>query len=70
MNGKTVVITGASSGIGFGVAEAYVGRQIASGAADAHRLDVIVADLRMPVMDGLEISRRLRKDGWTLPDIL
>jgi len=26
MNGKTVVITGASSGIGFGVAEAYVGQ--------------------------------------------
>ncbi len=26
MNGKTVVITGASSGIGFGVAQAYVGQ--------------------------------------------
>jgi two-component system response regulator YesN len=33
--------------------------------AIAKRPDVIMTDIRMPIMDGLKISRRFAKKGWT-----
>ncbi len=35
-----------------------------------HRPDVVVADLRMPVMNGLTLLGGLRADGWLMPIIV
>jgi len=52
------------------VGEAGNGRE-AIAAAERHRPDVIVMDIRMPVMDGIEATRRLATDaGGVAPRIL
>src|SRR6267142_1542710 len=49
---------------GFIVEEAKDGGQVIDAVA-AHRPDVIVLDLAMPVLDGLEVCRRLKADDRT-----
>ncbi len=73
MNGKTVVITGASSGIGFGVAQAYFGQganvvlngrdeakltEAAERLGDSQRIAVVPGDIGLA-----EIQRRVVEQG-------
>ncbi|MDA8024022.1 MAG: response regulator, partial [Gammaproteobacteria bacterium] len=51
-------------GEGFAVSQAFDGAQAVARAAET-RFDVIVADVMMPVMDGFEALRALRKAGDT-----
>ena len=46
-----------------------IGRSYASGRAHQD-YDLIVADIRMPVCDGLQILEELRKAAWPTPTIL
>lgn len=52
-------------GEGYRTVRAYDGQEALT-ALGQHRPDAIVLDIKMPVMDGLEVLRRLRKD----PDYL
>jgi two-component system, OmpR family, response regulator len=51
---------------GFEVAEAVNGRQALSAAQDDPP-DLIVLDVMLPDLDGLEVTRRLRQDGIRVP---
>ena len=51
---------------GFGVDEAVNGR-LALAAAQEHPPDLIVLDVMLPDLDGLEVTRRLRADGIRVP---
>ncbi len=51
---------------GFEVDEAATGRA-ALAAAQAHTPDMIVLDVMLPDLDGLEVTRRLRADGIRVP---
>jgi CheY-like chemotaxis protein len=50
------------------VLEANDGQQ-ALGVVDQHRVDLVVMDLQMPVLDGLEATRKLRARGFSPPII-
>lgn len=49
---------------GYDVVEASNGKE-ALGAVAEHKPDLVVCDVMMPVMDGLEVVERLRKDTKT-----
>src|SRR6266513_5020858 len=51
---------------GFEVEEASMGRA-ALAAASSFRPDLIVLDVMLPDLDGLEVTRRLRTDGVRVP---
>jgi two-component system OmpR family response regulator len=51
---------------GFQVEEAGTGRE-ALKAAETQRPDLIVLDIMLPDLDGLEVTRRLRQDGLRVP---
>jgi two-component system OmpR family response regulator len=51
---------------GFEVDEAVTGRA-ALAAAQEHAPDLIVLDVMLPDLDGLEVTRRLREDGIRVP---
>ncbi len=51
---------------GFDVETAASGRE-ALGAAATNRHDLVVLDIMLPDMEGIEVCRRLRLDGATLP---
>jgi two-component system, OmpR family, response regulator len=51
---------------GFEVQEAEGGRE-ALRAAESFRPDLIVLDVMLPDVDGLEVTRRLRRDGMRIP---
>jgi two-component system, OmpR family, response regulator len=51
---------------GFTVDEAGTGRE-ALKAAETLRPDLIVLDIMLPDLDGLEVTRRLRQDGLRVP---
>ena len=51
---------------GFEVQEAETGRD-ALKAAESTRPDLIVLDIMLPDLDGLEVTRRLRRDGIRIP---
>ena len=51
---------------GFQVEEAGTGRE-ALKAAESQRPDLIVLDIMLPDLDGLEVTRRLRQDGLRVP---
>ncbi|HEY1635785.1 MAG TPA: response regulator transcription factor [Acidimicrobiales bacterium] len=51
---------------GFEVEEASMGRA-ALAAASSFRPDLIVLDVLLPDLDGLEVTRRLRSDGLRVP---
>src|ERR1700728_1620717 len=51
---------------GFGVEEAVSGR-LALAAAQSNPPDLIVLDVMLPDLDGLEVTRRLRADGIRVP---
>ena len=52
---------------GFDVLEAGNGGEALEVLADGHRVDLILTDVRMPVMDGPELSSRLRSSHPGLP---
>lgn len=49
---------------GYEVVEASNGREALDAVAE-HNPDLVVCDVMMPVMDGLEVVEKLRKDGKT-----
>jgi DNA-binding response OmpR family regulator len=49
---------------GYRVVVANDGQQ-AIASHDEHRPDLVVLDLMLPGMDGLEVCRQIQKDGWT-----
>jgi two-component system OmpR family response regulator len=51
---------------GFAVEEAGTGRE-ALKAAESQRPDLIVLDIMLPDLDGIEVTRRLRQDGLRVP---
>src|SRR3974390_2023834 len=51
---------------GFDVEEASTGRS-ALASAQEHTPDMIVLDIMLPDLDGLEVTRRLRADGLRVP---
>jgi two-component system OmpR family response regulator len=51
---------------GFDVVTAGAGREALS-AAQESRFDLIVLDVMLPDLDGLDVARRLRSDGVTTP---
>jgi two-component system OmpR family response regulator len=51
---------------GFDVYEADSGRQ-ALKLTESHRPDLLVLDIMLPDLDGLEVTRRLRRDGLRVP---
>jgi two-component system OmpR family response regulator len=53
---------------GFEVAEARTGREALS-AVQVSRPDLMILDIMMPDLDGLEVTRRLRTDGIQVPVI-
>ena len=54
---------------GYRVIEAEDG-EAALKAIDAHAPDLVLTDLKMPVMDGMELLRRVRRDERDLPVIV
>src|SRR5262245_29443465 len=55
--------------------EGYEGRVVADGpyalhTTSEHRVDLLVLDLGLPGMDGLEVCRRLRVSGSELPVLM
>lgn len=44
--------------------------RLASSRSVQDGFDLIVTDLRMPVLDGIEMTRRLRKEGCTIPIVM
>jgi two-component system OmpR family response regulator len=51
---------------GFDVKEVHTGRAALSEAAE-FRPDLIVLDIMLPDLDGLDVTRRLRRDGVKIP---
>jgi two-component system OmpR family response regulator len=51
---------------GFSVREAFTGRS-ALALAQAHPPDLVILDVILPDLDGLEVTRRLRADGLRVP---
>ncbi|MBW3668245.1 MAG: response regulator transcription factor [Actinobacteria bacterium] len=51
---------------GFDVSEAATGRQ-ALKLTESQRPDLLVLDVMLPDLDGLEVTRRLRRDGLRVP---
>ena len=51
---------------GFDVQEVFTGRAALTAAQD-NPPDLIVLDVMLPDLDGLEVTRRLRADGMTVP---
>src|SRR6476659_4776814 len=54
---------------GYQVEVAYDGREALDKVATLHP-DLIVLDVMMPELDGLEVTRRLRRDGGKTPVIM
>ena len=83
MRGKAAVVTGAASGLGRGVAIALAsaGADVcavdiaADGSAalelaGANDYDLIILDLLLPRISGLDLCRRLRADGCSAPILM
>jgi DNA-binding response OmpR family regulator len=51
---------------GFSVREAFTGRS-ALALAHAYPPDLVIVDVTLPDLDGLEVTRRLRADGLRVP---
>ncbi len=52
---------------GFDVLEAGNGSEALEVLANGHRVDLVLTDVRMPVMDGMELYSRLRSSHPGLP---
>ena len=65
LRGNRVVLRAMLTGAGHSVTEARGGDE-ALGLVVRHRFDMILLDIRMPDIDGLEVTARLRAmPGWT-----
>jgi two-component system, OmpR family, response regulator len=54
---------------GYGVDAATTGSEALARARDPG-LDLVILDLGLPDVDGLEVLRQLRREGWQLPVII
>jgi FixJ family two-component response regulator len=53
---------------GFGVLLFTSAEEFLSG-SDRHSITCLILDVRMPGMDGLQLQRHLRADGWSTPTV-
>ncbi len=65
---NTLIAQRALESSGFVVTVASTGRE-ALDATEQISPDLVLMDLRMPIMDGFEAIRHLRAQGWTMPVI-
>lgn len=54
---------------GFEVISAFNGREALETFQNSH-FDAVILDIMMPVMDGLEVLKKMRKDNQTIPVIM
>jgi len=55
---------------GFDVLEAATGRQALAVLANGQAVSAVVSDVRMPVMDGVDLSHRVREVHPEMPIVL
>jgi len=66
---KGIVLTVDWEALGCRVVEASNGEEALKAVAE-HSPDLIVTDLKMPVMDGIQMLEKLRQDGHQMPVII
>ncbi|MHB1004860.1 MAG: sigma-54-dependent transcriptional regulator [Chloroflexota bacterium] len=55
---------------GFETSEARTGREVLKAIDDDHKPDLLLMDIRMPELSGMEVLQRMREQGLDLPVLL